>query len=102
MKDIILKSGTYSQFGKGLSLSAIFNRSLSATGIVRETSTSSAPCCKFQIIFPQLDATAYTAWTAEFTADTTNRQGEVIFNTATQKLVVATWNGTAWSFTAIH
>jgi len=59
-------------------------------------------CCNLTTSFPKLDATAYTAWTSSFTSSqisgTNDRRGETIFNLATQKLVCATWSGSAWVF----
>ena len=50
----------------------------------------------------RLDTAAYSAWTASFTGSqisgVNDRRGETIFNLATQKLVCATWNGSAWVF----
>jgi hypothetical protein len=59
---------------------------------------------------PRLDASQFSVWQSSFntTTDVTglsgsgdekhSRQGEMVFNLATTKMVIAVWNGSAWQF----
>jgi hypothetical protein len=111
---VIIKSGLFEWKlrGKnqpGLDLERALVDFMIAKGIA---SNNSGDCCSLSVQFPKLSSTQYTAWTQSFNTTThveglngdpsTSRQGEVVYNLATSKLVVATWTGSAWSFVNLH
>lgn len=111
---VIIKNGLFEwkQRGKnqpGLDLERALIDFMLAKGLA---SNPSGDCCSLTTQVPKLTSTQYTAWETGFNETThvegvggdptKSRQGEMVFNLATGKLVIATWVTDTWVFTNLN